>query len=45
VVLCSDAFVGRRLKDGSLRDVAPTILDLLDVPLAAEMTGRTLIEK
>jgi 2,3-bisphosphoglycerate-independent phosphoglycerate mutase len=45
VVLCSDAFAGRRLKDGSLRDVAPTILDLLDVPLAAEMTGRTLIEK
>jgi len=48
VVLCSDAFVaqrGRRLKDGWLRDVAPTILDLLDIPLAAEMTGRTLIEK
>ncbi len=44
VVLCSDAFVGRRLKDGSLRDVAPTILDLLGVPAAAEMTGRSLIE-
>ena len=45
VVLCSDAFVGRRLKDGWLRDVAPTILDLLDIPLAPEMTGRTLIEQ
>ena len=45
VVLCSDAFVGRRLKDGWLRDVAPTILDLLDIPLAPEMTGRSLIEK
>ncbi len=45
VVLCSDAFVGRRLKDGWLRDVAPTILDLLEIPLAAEMTGRSLIEK
>jgi 2,3-bisphosphoglycerate-independent phosphoglycerate mutase len=44
VVLCSDAFVGRRLKDGSLRDVAPTILDLLGVPLAPEMTGRSLVE-
>ena len=33
------------LKDGSLRDVAPTMLDLLDIPLAPEMTGRTLIEK
>ena len=48
VVLCSDAFVnqrGRRLRDGWLRDVAPTILDLLDIPLAPEMTGRSLIEK
>jgi 2,3-bisphosphoglycerate-independent phosphoglycerate mutase len=45
VILCSDAFVGRRVHDGSLRDVAPTILDLLGVPAAAEMTGRTLIEK
>ena len=48
VVLCGDAFVaqrGRRLRDGWLRDVAPTILDLLDIPLVAEMTGRSLIEK
>jgi 2,3-bisphosphoglycerate-independent phosphoglycerate mutase len=45
VVLCSDALVGRRLNDGWLRDVAPTILDLLDIPLAPEMTGRSLIEK
>jgi 2,3-bisphosphoglycerate-independent phosphoglycerate mutase len=39
VVLVSDAYVGRRLHDGWLRDVAPTILDLLDIPLAPEMTG------
>jgi 2,3-bisphosphoglycerate-independent phosphoglycerate mutase len=45
VILCSGALVGRRLKDGWLRDVAPTILDLLDVPLAPEMTGRSLLEK
>jgi 2,3-bisphosphoglycerate-independent phosphoglycerate mutase len=45
VVLCSDRFVGHRLNDGWLRDVAPTILDLLDIPLAPEMTGRSLIEK
>ncbi len=45
VILCSDASLrGRRLKDGWLRDVAPTILDLLEIPLAAEMTGRSLIE-
>ena len=45
VVLCGDAYLGRQLKDGWLRDVAPTILDLLDIPLAPEMTGRSLIEK
>ncbi len=45
VVLCSDAYLGRRLKDGWLRDVAPTILDLLEIPPAPEMTGSTLIEK
>ena len=45
VVLCSEAYVGRRLNDGWLRDVSPTILDLLEVPAAPEMTGRSLIEK
>jgi 2,3-bisphosphoglycerate-independent phosphoglycerate mutase len=45
VVLCSDEFVGRQLKDGWLRDVAPTILDLLEIPLAPEMTGASLIVK
>jgi 2,3-bisphosphoglycerate-independent phosphoglycerate mutase len=43
VVLVGDAYVGRRLKDGWLRDVAPTILDLLDIKPAAEMTGASLI--
>jgi 2,3-bisphosphoglycerate-independent phosphoglycerate mutase len=45
VVLCSEAYVGRRLEDGALCDVAPTILDLLEVPQAAEMTGRSLLVK
>ena len=45
VVLCSEAYVGRRLNDGWLRDVSPTILDLLEVPAAPEMTGRSLIDK
>ncbi len=44
VILCSDAHIGRRLRDGSLRDVAPTLLDLLKLPRSAEMTGTTLIE-
>jgi 2,3-bisphosphoglycerate-independent phosphoglycerate mutase len=45
VILCGDAFVGRRLRDGSLRDVAPTMLDLLGIPLAKEMTGGSLLER
>ncbi|WP_233263111.1 2,3-bisphosphoglycerate-independent phosphoglycerate mutase [Cognatiluteimonas profundi] len=41
-------YVGRRdarLRDGgSLRDVAPTILDLLGLPRPVEMTGRSLFD-
>ena len=45
VILCHEGFVGRTLRDGSLRDVAPTMLDLLGIPLSREMTGGTLVEK
>jgi 2,3-bisphosphoglycerate-independent phosphoglycerate mutase len=45
VVLCADELVGRRLRDGSLRDVAPTMLGLLGIPLSPEMTGSSLIEE
>jgi 2,3-bisphosphoglycerate-independent phosphoglycerate mutase len=34
---------GRRLRDGGLSDVAPTVLHLLDLPVPPEMTGRSLI--
>jgi len=34
-----------KLKDGTLRDVAPTILDLMDIELPTEMTGSSLIIK
>ena len=40
-------YLGRpaRLRSGgALRDIAPTLLDLLDLPVPAEMTGRTLRE-
>ena len=40
-------YVGRPAKlraGGALRDIAPTLLDLLDLPVPAEMTGRTLRE-
>ena len=44
VILCGDTFRGRRLRDGTLRDVAPTLLQLLDVPRSPEMTGSSLLE-
>ncbi|NPV73130.1 MAG: 2,3-bisphosphoglycerate-independent phosphoglycerate mutase [Pelotomaculum sp.] len=36
---------GIALRDGSLKDVAPTILHLLGIPKPAEMTGQTLITR
>ncbi|MBA3296850.1 MAG: 2,3-bisphosphoglycerate-independent phosphoglycerate mutase [Acidobacteria bacterium] len=44
VILCGDRFVGARLRHGSLRDVAPTMLELLQLAGAPEMTGASLIE-
>jgi 2,3-bisphosphoglycerate-independent phosphoglycerate mutase len=32
-----------RVRDGGLRDVAPTLLDLLGLPVPARMTGRSLL--
>jgi 2,3-bisphosphoglycerate-independent phosphoglycerate mutase len=43
VILCGDRFVGRTLRDGSLRDVAPTLLELLEIASPPEMTGRSLL--
>jgi 2,3-bisphosphoglycerate-independent phosphoglycerate mutase len=34
---------GRTLRDGGLADVAPTLLELLGLPVPAEMTGRSLL--
>jgi 2,3-bisphosphoglycerate-independent phosphoglycerate mutase len=44
VILCDETLVGRRLRDGSLRDIAPTMLSLLGLEKSPEMTGNTLIE-
>jgi 2,3-bisphosphoglycerate-independent phosphoglycerate mutase len=41
--LVGDAVRAAGLEDGLLADIAPTLLDLLDVPKPAEMTGRSLI--
>lgn len=36
---------GARLRDGRLADLAPTVLDLMGLPVPPDMTGRTLIER
>lgn len=44
-ILVRDEFRGRRLRaGGALCDVAPTILQLLEIPLPPEMTGHPLLE-
>ena len=35
----------RWLNDGSLADIAPTLLQLMDLPQPAEMTGKSLIRR
>ena len=43
ILIDSDAAnSGRRLRDGSLRDVAPTVLSMLGLSASAQMTGRDL---
>lgn len=45
VILCGELFVGSRLRDGTLRDVAPTMLELLGIDCGSEMTGRSLVDR
>ncbi len=43
-MLIDDQLKERKLReDGALRDVAPTILELLEIPQPTEMTGKSLI--
>ena len=44
VILCDERYRGKRLRDGSLRDVAPTMLELLGLANSPGMTGSSLIE-
>jgi len=41
-ILVDDLYSGRLIADGSLRDIAPTICNYLEVPIPKEMTGRDL---
>ena len=43
-IFATDALKGRRLRDGGvLADVAPTLLDLLEIDQPREMTGKSLL--
>jgi 2,3-bisphosphoglycerate-independent phosphoglycerate mutase len=44
VILCDERFVGGTLRDGTLRDVAPTMLELLGIEKSKEMTGGSLLD-
>jgi 2,3-bisphosphoglycerate-independent phosphoglycerate mutase len=43
VILVNGAAAVRKLRDGRLADIAPTLLALMGLPQPAEMTGRSLI--
>jgi 2,3-bisphosphoglycerate-independent phosphoglycerate mutase len=43
LVLVSEAHRDARLRDGRLADVAPTLCELLGIPVGAEMTGISLL--
>jgi len=43
-IVIGEEFKGKKLRDGGiLADVAPTLLDMMDVPVPEEMSGKTLI--
>ena len=43
VILVNGAAAVRKLRDGRLADIAPTLLALMGLPQPAEMTGKSLI--
>jgi 2,3-bisphosphoglycerate-independent phosphoglycerate mutase len=44
IVAAGEAVRGRRLHDGALSDVAPTLCDLMGIPPGPEMTGTSLLD-
>jgi 2,3-bisphosphoglycerate-independent phosphoglycerate mutase len=45
LILVGEEYKGKKLNDGILADIAPTLLDVMDVEIPAEMTGKTLLAK
>jgi 2,3-bisphosphoglycerate-independent phosphoglycerate mutase len=43
IVVVGDAARGRRLRDGALSDVAPTLCELMGIPAGPQMTGQSLL--
>ncbi len=43
LIWLANQHAGRRLRNGGLADLAPTVLELLGLPIPAAMTGRSLI--
>ena len=44
IVVVGDAVRGRSLHDGALSDVAPTLCELMGIPVGPEMTGHSLLD-
>lgn len=45
ICLVSEKFKGKRLKKGALKDIAPTMLEILGIEKPKEMDGNSLIKK
>ena len=45
VVLVSEKYKNAKLRDGILADLAPTLLEVMGLPVPPEMTGKSLIVK
>jgi len=44
-IVVGNKYLGKSLQDeGALKDIAPTMLDILGIPLPQEMTGRSLLQ-
>ncbi len=43
-IVCDEAAAGKSVRDGKLADVAPTLLQLMGLPVPPEMTGDILIK-
>ncbi|HNN53566.1 MAG TPA: 2,3-bisphosphoglycerate-independent phosphoglycerate mutase, partial [Pseudomonadota bacterium] len=44
-IVVDDSLRGQRLREGGLADVAPTVLDIMGLPVPPEMTGQSLLVK